>query len=958
MLSRVAAVMAPRTHNRRRVTGSSGRRREGRESEPPRPNMSRRVFTSAVLLLIVVMMCCSTCGAAAAEDTSSASGFSPEKLFHWRGTKDGEAVSSLRVPSLVEMNGDVFAVAEAQCTGTGGCVFSGIASEFLSLTDKEPKGLDKSKLKTQVLVNRSSGGEQCPSQTAVLTGTQRVKKLYVRRPTTVVKGSDIYMLAGNYSWTYGDNADSVFQWGLLLVKGNISGEESSNKRILWKDTYDLPWISNGRQEQSWTQLIGGGGSGIKIKGDSLLFPLEGTKKEDGKAVSLIMYSSDTEGWTVSREMSADGCSDPSVVEWEKDKLMMMTACDDGRRRVYEFTLTESWTEALGTLSRVWGNKKGAKGVRSGFITATIDGEDDKNVMLVTLPVYAKTESGENGRENVEKGVLHLWLTDNTHIVDIGPVSGKDDDAAASSLLYKSGTNGKEELIALYEKKKGDGDEASLGMVSVLLTEQLQRVKEVLATWKEVDERVSKLCSSKSDVESASPESACSNTVKITAGLVGFLSGNFSDDTWRDEYLGVNATVKKGKKEGAPAAKAETTGTSDGVKFRGAWAEWPVGEQGENQLYHFANYNFTLVATVSIDGEPKEGDTSIPLMGAKMNDDKTVLLGLSYENGGKWKLFCRGGTNTGDQSVTLATETKQHVVILLRNGSQGSAYVDGQRVGNEECALENKDSKEISHFYIGGDGGEKGDSASQEVHVSVKNVLLYNRPLDDTEMTALKTKLSIPKAKDAKTVKEGTPQEASEPVTLETETTSTLVGQQQTEQGSLRTSENEDSGGLSTSTVSSVTLSPAAKESDNQSALGTSPEGHSNVDVDSSSDEGQTVDAETGETVQRDGTQQPSVGTPAAADTNAPTAEIMAHDGTTVTPEVSVSSGEDGETTGGTDGQKGEDTHAQTGEVNAAALSSSLGNLSQGNNTDASIVRGRRVLPLLLLLLGLWGFAAL
>ncbi|EKF26701.1 trans-sialidase, putative, partial [Trypanosoma cruzi marinkellei] len=33
-------------------------------------------------------------------------------------------------------------------------------------------------------------------------------------------------------------------------------------------------------------------------------------------------------------MSADGCSDPSVVEW-KGKVMMMTACDDGRRRVYE-----------------------------------------------------------------------------------------------------------------------------------------------------------------------------------------------------------------------------------------------------------------------------------------------------------------------------------------------------------------------------------------------------------------------------------------------------------------------------------------------------------------------------------------------------------------------------------------------------------------------------------------------
>ncbi|RNF06123.1 trans-sialidase, partial [Trypanosoma cruzi] len=32
--------------------------REGRETEPQRPNMSRRVFCSEVLLLLVVMMCC------------------------------------------------------------------------------------------------------------------------------------------------------------------------------------------------------------------------------------------------------------------------------------------------------------------------------------------------------------------------------------------------------------------------------------------------------------------------------------------------------------------------------------------------------------------------------------------------------------------------------------------------------------------------------------------------------------------------------------------------------------------------------------------------------------------------------------------------------------------------------------------------------------------------------------
>ncbi|EKF29048.1 trans-sialidase, putative [Trypanosoma cruzi marinkellei] len=254
-------------------------------------------------------------------------------------------------------------------------------------------------------------------------------------------------------------------------------------------------------------------------------------------------------------------------------------------------------------------------------------------MLVTLPVY----SSKNGKRN-EKGVLHLWLTDNTHIVDIGAVSSDEEDVTASSLLYKSGGSEtiNEELIALYERKKSGGEtQSSSGMVSVPLTQQLKRVKDVLATWKKVDGRVSKLCLAPIAAVSASPGNVCS-AGKVTAGLVGFLSGNFSETTWMDEYLGVNAMVKKN--DGAEKATLH----ADGVKFQGTWAEWPVGKQGENQLYHFANYNFTLVATVSIHNVPKSG--SVPLMGAVMNGtENAALLGLSYNSEKKWNLLC-GDTN--------------------------------------------------------------------------------------------------------------------------------------------------------------------------------------------------------------------------------------------------------------------------------------------------------------------------
>ncbi|EKG08751.1 trans-sialidase, putative [Trypanosoma cruzi] len=174
------------------------------------------------------------------------------------------------------------------------------------------------------------------------------------------------MLAGNYS-NKGVSEDQAGEWGLLLVSGNVSTVDGK-KRIYWNDTYGLPSAFFEKQHESLTQLTNGGGSGIKMNDGTLVFPVEATKKETNNedevkttTVSLIIHSlKDIASWTLSKGMSADGCSDPSVVEWEKGKkLMMMTACDDGRRRVYESVdKGESWTEALGTLSRVWGNKKG------------------------------------------------------------------------------------------------------------------------------------------------------------------------------------------------------------------------------------------------------------------------------------------------------------------------------------------------------------------------------------------------------------------------------------------------------------------------------------------------------------------------------------------------------------------------------------------------------------------------
>ncbi|EKG06735.1 trans-sialidase, putative, partial [Trypanosoma cruzi] len=214
-----------------------------------------------------------------------------------RDKEDGETVSSLRVPSLVEVGSDVFAVAEAQCKNDGNSVFTGIASQLLTMEkDNQREEVLKEAKDTQILEEGGSAGG---------------KKLDVSRPTTVVEGSSIYMLVGKHSHddaaTCKATTDRI-KSGILLVKGQVSGDGDNNNKIHWKDTGGVPCTLGG-QQSSLKRLIVGGGSGVKMNDGTLVFPVEGTKREgagkDEKTVSLILYLKDTKNWTLSKGMSAD-----------------------------------------------------------------------------------------------------------------------------------------------------------------------------------------------------------------------------------------------------------------------------------------------------------------------------------------------------------------------------------------------------------------------------------------------------------------------------------------------------------------------------------------------------------------------------------------------------------------------------------------------------------------------------
>ncbi|RNE96544.1 trans-sialidase, partial [Trypanosoma rangeli] len=432
-------------------------------------------------------------------------------------------------------------------------------------------------------------------------------------------------------------------------------------------------------------------------------------KANGRIVSTVIHSENHKvALTLHNGASAEGCRDPAIAPWEGGKLLMVTPCDDGYRRVYEFTEDgRTWTEALGTLSRVWGNSlsRTGSGVRGDVVTASIE---EKQVMLFTHPMQHRT--GVNGVTDL----LHLWLTDTKkHIFDIGPISEVDKAAGVSSLLY---TNGK--LFSLYES----GASAARSLVFTSLTEELARIKQVMKIWEEVDKRVSQLCSSSGGNAASSNESCHTNT--LTAGLVGYLAGNLSGSQWKDEYLGVNATIAKGEKTSA-----------NGVRFKGAaaGAHWPVGKQGPNQLYHFANYNFTLLATVTIHTIPKSHH-GVPLMGMKLNGHtSTGLVELLYDNNQSWKVVYKN-TATKTQERSWEPDTTQYqLALMLRNG-KAALYVDGQPLLTENNGVQRDTMGEISHLYIGGlgSGTEVGENANDR-DVTVSNVLLYNRPLSSFEL---------------------------------------------------------------------------------------------------------------------------------------------------------------------------------------------------------------------------------
>ncbi|PWU91818.1 putative trans-sialidase, Group IV [Trypanosoma cruzi] len=905
MLSRVAAaVKAPRTHNRRRVTGSSGRRREGGESEPRRPNMTRHVFASAVLLFIVVLMC--AVGPVQAQNYGrtggdSYGGHSSESLSREHRAANPPAPGHIfRNPHLVNVNGVLLAIAGAQFNGS---VRSGSASM---------------QLMAQISMNRGVNWSPYPRPGDVDAFAAHPYRLSF--PSSFGPFGSLFAFVEGYDLRNGARIRFADEWGGSGVESVIHFLGMGPRRSGSLSMSSVSMSIHLPYPYKYDDMIGFLNDAstpiTEMTDNTLVFPVQFLTMGGSTASTVMYWNPGQQHWAFAKSATHAGCTNPSILEWEAGKIIMITSCEYGRRRVYESAdKGNTWTEAVGTLSRVWGNSLAGSGlhIQSGFINATIGG---KKVILLTQLEYSRHDG---------KNEIHLWLTDTNRIYHVGLLP-TGYGATSSSLLY---VNNK--LYCLYEATGGSNP----GAFFLDVTLELQKIWRALSTWAAKDNALSRQCGS---VASGAALSRGNCSVPIpTAGLVGHLANNSRLGEWEDEYLGVNAVVRGATK------KAPSGWTFEG---QGAGAEWPVGKQWQEIPFYFANYGFTLAATVSIHEVPK-GIT--PLMGLKKMR-KTTLLGLSYDNNMEWSVE----HELLPKHLTKWELDKTYHVVLKMHDGVGSVYVDGKSLLNLTLPRPSDElMDEVSHFYF---GAYNELLHSVKIHATVANVFLYNRPLNETEIDALnanKVTIPPPERKPAKALT--TTSQSVDTVTtpVATETKSTVpspatAGPQQTDQTTLSAS-SVPSGG-----ASSTSAEPRPEEPEQAESRPEEPE-----QAESRPEEPEQAESRPEEPEQAES--RPEEPEQAESRPEEPTSGVEpeepepAREGTADQP-TQFSVGTPDAATNNAEGKGQDGLHPQVKGAEAATLSSSLLNSSQWDNSVAGTMRESGLLPLLLLL-GLWGFAA-
>ncbi|RNE95022.1 group II trans-sialidase superfamily, partial [Trypanosoma rangeli] len=649
--------------------------------------MSRHMFLYSVqLLFCVLLVCCGGTAVYGEEGNTPKEAQTPEAvdLFVPRQTIVGtSAGSGTRVffvsPSLVSAGGVLVALAKSQ----GRPVSSDKYRTSIVYADVVTGYIDPAENWSSFVAEVSANEWKAYS---IFNTTMRQEYMsrvtYEVRPTTIAKGNKVFLLAGDYHQKYDPSSKkwTASSQGLDL----LVGEATQDKVIQWGEPTSLvPQIKPSAKQRGLEQFVGGGGSGVVMEDGTLVFPVTARMTGDNDIVSMIIYSKDDgKNWVLPQGTVSGRCIAPLIVEWEQGQLLMVAKCYSLSKLFESRDMGATWREAVRTLTRVQpmllpDASRTLEGVGS-LTTAIIAG---KKVMLYT-------QKGIPPGEMARATALYLWVTDNNRTFHLGPISMDTTEkwTSANTLLHS-----KDALYFLQERVST----ATKGVSLAPLTEQLKTITSVLETWAKLD-------------------SYFSMSSVPTVGLVGFLSDASGDATWKDAYHCVNAIVTNAKK------------VENGFKFTGSesYAMWPVNMWKHQYVHSFMDYEFTLVATVTIDEVPNE---SVPLLGAGLEDNEnTKFVGLLYTTEKRWGTVFNGMTTTTHNSTW--EPGKKYKVALMLEGNKGSVYVDGVLVGNtNKLPILEERGYQIADFYFGG---------GKDSSVTVKNVFLYNRPLNVMELKAV------------------------------------------------------------------------------------------------------------------------------------------------------------------------------------------------------------------------------
>ncbi|RNF11989.1 trans-sialidase, partial [Trypanosoma rangeli] len=224
-------------------------------------------------------------------------------------------------------------------------------------------------------------------------------------PTVIAKGNKVFLLAGGYYL----KSDPSSKQRIEVSRGFdlLVGEATQDKVIQWSEpTSLLPKIEPSAKQGGLDQFVSAGGSGVVMEDGTLVFPMV-ARRERNHFVMIIYSKDDGKNWLLPLGMLPAECTDPLIVEWEKGQLLMIADFMFGRRVYESRDMGATWTEAVGTLTRVQSmffprSWRIAERVES-ITTATIAG---KKVMLYT-------QKGLPPGEKTRATALYLWVADNS-----------------------------------------------------------------------------------------------------------------------------------------------------------------------------------------------------------------------------------------------------------------------------------------------------------------------------------------------------------------------------------------------------------------------------------------------------------------------------------------------------------------------------------------------------------------